>query len=90
MPRPRAGGWYLMGNCVIGDEIPLRFIPLAAGMSSHLRLVISLIDRHAAIGAKVSNGYGVLHFCEKQTAYTDSGAQRPARPFTATTPAHIA
>lgn len=63
--RLRAGGWYLMGNSMMGDEIPLRFVPLvAAGVSPHLRLVISLIDRHAAIGAKVSSGYGVLHFCE--------------------------
>lgn len=85
-PRPRAGGWYLMGNSVIGDEIPLRFVPLsAAGKLSHLRLVISLLDRHAAIGAKVSSGYGVLHFCESghpiqvRTLSGLPGGSQPAR-----------
>lgn len=88
-PRPRAGGWYLMGNSVIGDEIPLRFAPLsAAGKLSHLRLVISLIDRHAAIGAKVSSGYGVLHFCESghpiqvRTLSGLPGGSQPARQHT--------
>ncbi|MCQ3972424.1 MAG: type III-B CRISPR module RAMP protein Cmr1 [Anaerolineae bacterium] len=66
-PRPRAGGWYLMGNSVMGDEIPLRIISLASTDASiHLRPVLSLIDRHAATGAKVSSGYGVLHFCENE------------------------
>jgi len=64
-PRLRAGGWYLMSNSVMGNEIPLHLIPLAtADVVPHLSLVLSLIDRHAAIGAKVSNGYGVVHFYE--------------------------
>lgn len=73
-PRPRAGGWYLMSNSVIGDNIPLRFISLATpvislatpDVSSVLHPVLALIHRHAAIGAKVSNGYGVVHLSENE------------------------
>jgi CRISPR-associated protein Cmr1 len=64
-PQLRAGGWYLMGDSVMGNAIPLRLIPLAtADVLSPLSLILSLIDRHAAIGAKVSNGYGVVRFYE--------------------------
>ncbi len=85
----RAGGWYLMSNSVMGDEIPLRIISLAAtDVSIHLRPVFSLIDRHAAIGAKVSSGYGVLRFCENgqpiqvQSLSDLSSRPQPARQHT--------
>lgn len=61
----RAGGWYLMSGSVVGQAIPLRVIPLSkTEICSQIRLILSLIHRHAAIGAKVSNGYGVLDFSE--------------------------
>lgn len=80
----RAGGWYLMSESVTGADIPLSIIPLSTvNVSSHLRPVLSLIDRHAAIGAKVSNGYGVVHFYENGQAVqarTFSDLPRGSRP----------
>jgi len=62
---PRAGGWYLMGESVTGAAVPLEVIPLSSvDIGSHLRPVLALIDRYAAIGAKVSNGYGVVNILE--------------------------
>lgn len=67
--RNRPGGWYLMSDSVTGEEIPLRIIALSSTDAGvHLRPVLALIHRYAAVGAKVSNGYGVVHFCENGQA----------------------
>lgn len=61
----RAGGWYLMVSSVMGDEIPMRIIPLAESKKlSHLRLILALVERHAAVGGKIANGYGVFEVQE--------------------------
>ena len=66
---PRVGGWYLMGKSIMGTDISLQIIPIKTqDVSNHLRLVLSLIDRHAAIGAKVSQGYGVVKLSEQGEA----------------------
>lgn len=63
--RLRAGGWYLMRESMTGEAIPMKIIPLSSvDVGSHLRPVLALIDRHAALGAKVSNGYGVVNVRE--------------------------
>ena len=57
----RAGDWYLMEESMIGNNVPLEIIPLSSvDIGLHLRPILTLIDRHSAIGAKVSNGYGVV------------------------------
>jgi CRISPR-associated protein Cmr1 len=59
---PRAGGWYLSGESLVGD-LELRIIPLreiTAEEWARLKIALTLATRHAALGAKVSNGYGVV------------------------------
>lgn len=64
---PRSGGWYLMGESMLGHAVPLEIIPISSDYKElHLRLVLTLLDRHAAIGAKVSNGYGVVSIWENK------------------------
>ncbi|HHU83333.1 MAG TPA: type III-B CRISPR module RAMP protein Cmr1 [Firmicutes bacterium] len=55
-----AGRWFLVGGSMTGNNISMQFVPLGKQDLSCLRLVMALIDRHATIGGKVSNGYGVL------------------------------
>lgn len=63
--RPRLGGWFIMGDSVMSDDILLQAISLMpTGSLRVLSVILTLIDRHAAIGAKVSNGYGVVHLSE--------------------------
>jgi len=58
----RVGGWYLMGESMMGHAVPLEIIPISSDYREiHFRLVLTLLARHAAIGAKVSNGYGVVN-----------------------------
>ena len=53
-----------MVSSVMGDEIPMRIIPLAESKKlSHLRLILALVERHAAVGEN-RNGYGVFEVRE--------------------------
>lgn len=56
-----AGGWFLFGESRMGD-ILLNVFPLRGtdGMEM-IKTILLLVSRQAAIGAKVSNGYGVIH-----------------------------
>ena len=57
---PRLGGWYLFGHAAMGT-LSGALLPLTADDSiRRLRVPLTLIVRHAALGAKVSNGYGVV------------------------------
>jgi hypothetical protein len=56
-----------MRDSVIGEQIPMQFLSLATEAKiTPLRAVLSLIDRHAAIGAKVASGYGAIRVYEGQ------------------------
>lgn len=56
----RAGGWYLQGQAQTGDSLELHLTPLGASSVDLLLVPLALISRHASLGAKVSNGYGVV------------------------------
>jgi len=57
--QSRAGGWFVFSESRIGgiefELIPLRSIDLAP-----ISTILSLISRHSSLGAKGSNGYGVI------------------------------
>jgi CRISPR-associated protein Cmr1 len=57
----RLGGWFFPAQAQTGSELKLTITPLSANSHTHLLAVpLALIDRHAALGAKVSNGQGVV------------------------------
>jgi CRISPR type III-B/RAMP module RAMP protein Cmr1 len=56
---PRAGGWFVFSKSRIG-EIELEIIPLGSVDLAPIFTILSLISRHASLGAKGSNGYGVI------------------------------
>lgn len=61
----RVGGWYLQGESRVGDLI-LRIVPLGPESEvRNLQVPLALIHRHAALGAKVSNGYGVVEITDE-------------------------
>jgi CRISPR-associated protein Cmr1 len=63
--RPRLGGWFIMGDSMMSDNILLQAIPLIpTSQLSVLSVILTLIDRHAAVGAKISNGYGIIHLSQ--------------------------
>lgn len=58
--RDRAGGWFVFGESCIG-EIRLTPILLQKDVDlSPIGTVLALISCHGSIGAKCSNGYGVI------------------------------
>ena len=56
---PRAGGWLVFSTSRIG-EIKLELIPLRSVDLAPISTILSLISRHASLGPKGSNGYGVI------------------------------
>jgi CRISPR-associated protein Cmr1 len=56
---PQAGGWLVFSTSRIG-EIELELIPLRSVDLAPISTILSLISRHASLGAKGSNGYGII------------------------------
>ncbi|MBO9336770.1 MAG: type III-B CRISPR module RAMP protein Cmr1 [Roseiflexus sp.] len=56
---PRSGGWFVFGESRFG-EIEFEFIPLRPFDLSPIYTILVLISRHASLGPKGSNGYGVI------------------------------
>ena len=59
------GGWYLMGNSMMGHNIPLRFTSLThsseiQNLIDSLKITLALVARHGAVGGKTASGYGVI------------------------------
>jgi len=55
----RAGGWFVFGESRIG-EIAFELIPLRSVDLTPIYTILALISRHASLGPKGSNGYGVI------------------------------
>ncbi|MBI4337020.1 MAG: type III-B CRISPR module RAMP protein Cmr1 [Chloroflexi bacterium] len=63
--RNPVGAWYLQGESRTGD-LTLGIVPLGpVDAADKLRIPLTLIHRHAALGAKVSSGYGVVRITEE-------------------------
>lgn len=60
--EPRAGGWLLMPDSVMGKNIPLRFYFTDPEDAEKLKILLSLIERHGTLGAKKASGNGVVRF----------------------------
>lgn len=61
----RTGGWYLQAQSRTGD-LTIKIVPLArVDEINNLLLPLALIHRHASLGAKISNGYGVVEINNK-------------------------
>ena len=61
----RAGGWYFYNNA--SSNISCNIVLLTTvDINDKIRMVIALISRHAATGAKVAQGYGVFDAQEKE------------------------
>jgi CRISPR-associated protein Cmr1 len=56
---PRAGGWFVFSESRIG-EIAFELIPLRSVDLTPIYTILALISRHASLGPKGSNGYGVI------------------------------
>ena len=64
----RLGGWYLQAESRIGG-LPMCILPLGpVDEVSKLRIPLALVHNHSALGAKVSNGYGVVNVTEENGA----------------------
>ena len=64
---PRAGGWFVFSESRIG-EIDLEFIPLRPVDLTPIYTTLALISRHASLGPKGSNGYGIIQAQDIQPA----------------------
>ena len=64
---PRAGGWFVFGESRIG-EIEFEIIPLRPVDLTPIYTTLALISRHASLGPKGSNGYGVIQAQDIQPA----------------------
>lgn len=65
----RVGGWYLNGDSVVsrGRSFPLQLRVLSLVHNNELevlRVPLALVNHQAALGAKTSNGYGVVEIQE--------------------------
>lgn len=59
----RAGGWFLQGGGHIGKDLDLQIIPIGFEQDiDFLFFPLTIIDKHASLGAKVTSGYGVVSF----------------------------
>ena len=56
---PRAGGWFVFSESRI-SEIDFELIPLRDVDLTPIQTILALISRHATLGPKGSNGYGVI------------------------------
>jgi CRISPR-associated protein Cmr1 len=56
----RAGGWFVFSDSRI-SEIDFELVPLRDVDLEPVQTILTLISRHASIGSKGSNGYGVIH-----------------------------
>jgi CRISPR-associated protein Cmr1 len=64
--KDRIGGWFLQGQAQMSEGLRLEVITLGDDRRiARIWLALALIERHAAIGAKVSNGYGVVAATER-------------------------
>jgi CRISPR-associated protein Cmr1 len=66
---PRAGGWFVFSESRIG-ETEFELIPLRPVDLSPIYTILALISRHASLGPKGSNGYGVIQAQNIQPALT--------------------
>ena len=66
---PRAGGWFVFSESRIG-EIEFELIPLRPVDLTPIYTILALISRHASLGAKGSNGYGVIQAQDIQPVLT--------------------
>lgn len=55
----RAGGWFVFGDSRVG-EINIRPVLMGKGDLKPIQTIMALIGQHASLGAKASNGYGVV------------------------------
>jgi len=67
--QSRAGGWFVFGESRIG-EIAFELIPLRSVDLTPIYTILALISRHASLGPKGSNGYGVIQMQNIQPALT--------------------
>ena len=57
---PRAGGWFVFSESRIG-KMEFELIPLRSIVDlTPIYTILALISRHASLGPKASNGYGVI------------------------------
>ncbi len=54
-----AGGWFVFGDSRVG-EINIRPVLMGKGDLKPIQTIMALIGQHASLGAKASNGYGVV------------------------------
>jgi CRISPR-associated protein Cmr1 len=66
---PRAGGWFVFSESRI-SEIDFELIPLRDVDLTPIQTILALISRHASLGPKGSNGYGVIQAQNIQPALT--------------------
>ena len=64
---PRAGGWFVFSESRIG-EIEFEIIPLRPVDLTPIYTTLALISRHASLGPKGSNGYGIIQAQDIQPA----------------------
>lgn len=71
--KQRVGGWYIMAESVMANDISLQFIPLhSVSTISVLQVILLLIERHASIAAKVASGYGVIKLSARDMLSTST------------------